>query len=586
MTDMLIKGGKVLDGDGGPARNVDIRVADSIISEVAADLTPNTDETVFDATGLLVTPGFVDVHTHYDGQATWDEQLAPSCWHGVTTVVMGNCGVGFAPVHPNEHQRLIDLMEGVEDIPGTALHEGMSWGWESFPQYLDKLDSRKWMLDIGTHVPHSAVRHYVMGERAASGDATSEEIAQMCTIVREGVEAGALGFSASRMLAHRDNTGGVVPGTYTEEAEFEAIALEMGKLDTGVFELIPRGMDGEVSEVAHAEIELISNIATRSGRPVVFGVNQTHTELNRWKMLLDHAADLQAKGIPIYPQVGARPAGIVFGLQSFQHTFSTRPSYLAILDLPLADRVAEMRKPEVRARILSEPNGTYRHPMAQMLHEDFTHMYPIDETLDLEPFADSTVAARAAKLGITAEEYCYDHLLGNGGRNLLQYPITNYYNFSLDDVHDMLTHPSSHFGLGDGGAHCGVACDAGTPTMMLSFWARDRKRGPKIDIERAVRMITRDTAELYGLHDRGRIAPGYRADINVIDEDRLQLLLPEIVFDLPTGARRLMQRAQGYVATFVAGEQTIDHDSATGALPGRLIRGPQTAQTVKIGEMA
>lgn len=580
MSDLLIKGGTVLDGDGGPARMADIRVTRGVIAEVGTDLALHANEKLVDATGLLVTPGFVDVHTHYDGQATWDEQLAPSCWHGVTTVVIGNCGVGFAPVRPNEHQRLIDLMEGVEDIPGSALSEGISWGWESFPQYLDTLDTRRWMVDVGTHVPHSAVRHYVMGDRAATGNATDDEMLQICQIVREGVEAGALGVSVSRLLAHRDNTGGVVPGTYTEEAEFEAIADEMAKLGKGVFELIPRGMDGEVSDAAHKEIDWIGSIAEKTGRPVVFGVMQTHTELDRWKMLLDRSAEWQAKGVPVYPQVGARPAGIVFGLQSFQHTFSTRPSYQAIVDLPLAERVAEMRKPEVRARILAEPNGTYRHPMAQMLHENFTHMFPIDETLDLEPSKENTVVAKAAALGITPEEFCYDHMLGNEGRNLIQYPITNYYNYSLQDVHDMLTHPSSHFGLGDGGAHCGVACDAGTPTMMLSFWARDRKRGPKIDIGRAVRMITRDTAELYSLNDRGRIAPGYRADLNIIDQDRLNLLLPEMVFDLPTGARRLMQRAQGYVATFVAGEQTIDHDTATGTLPGRLIRGPQTAQNV------
>ncbi len=577
MFDMLIKGGSVLDGDGGPARQADIRVASGVIVEVGPELTPLPNEKLFDATGYLVTPGFVDVHTHYDGQATWDAQLAPSCWHGVTTVVMGNCGVGFAPVRPDQHQRLIDLMEGVEDIPGTALNEGITWGWESFPEYLDKLDERQWMLDVGTHVPHSAVRHYVMGARAATEDATDDEIAQMCAIVREGVEQGALGVSASRMLAHRDNTGGVVPGTHTQEAEFEAILGVLGKLGRGVFEVIPRGMDGEVSEVAHAEIDWIGNIAAKSGRPVIFGVNQTHTELDRWKMLLDHAADLQAKGIPIHPQVGARPAGIVFGLQSFQHTFSTRPSYLAIVDMPLAQRVAEMRKPKVRARILSEANGQYRHPMAQMLHEDFTHMYPVQPPIELEPTQENTVVARAAAIGMTPEEFCYDHMLGNDGRNLLQYPITNYYNFSLDDVHDMLLHPSSHFGLGDGGAHCGVACDAGTPTMMLSFWARDRTRGPRIDLGLAVRMITRDTAELYSLHDRGRIAPGYRADINVIDHARLQLLLPEIVFDLPTGARRLMQRAQGYVATYVAGVRTIANDEATGALPGRLIRGTRPA---------
>ena len=396
MVDLLIKGGTVLDGDGGPARLADIRVAHGVIVEVAPDMCPRDGEQLFDASGLLVTPGFVDVHTHYDGQATWDEQLAPSCWHGVTTVVMGNCGVGFAPVRPKEHQRLIDLMEGVEDIPGSALSEGITWGWESFPQYLDKLDGKRWMVDVGTHVPHSAVRHYVMGERAATGNATDDEITQIRQIVREGVQAGALGVSVSRLLAHRDNTGGVVPGTYTEEAEFEAMAEELAKLGTGVFEVIPRGMDGEVSDVAHAEIDWIASIAERTGRPVVFGVMQTHTELDRWKMLLDRSAEWQAKGVPVYPQVGARPAGIVFGLQSFQHTFSTRPSYQAIAHLPLAERVAEMRKPEIRTAILAEPNGKYRHPMAQMLHENFTHMFPIDQTLDLEPTKENTVVARAA----------------------------------------------------------------------------------------------------------------------------------------------------------------------------------------------
>ena len=581
MTSTLIRGGTLADGDGGAPRRADVRFADGVITEVAASLAPLPNEKVVDATGLLVTPGFVDVHTHYDGQATWDADLTPSCWHGITTIVMGNCGVGFAPVHPGQEQKLIELMEGVEDIPGTALHEGMTWGWESFPEYLDKLDQRQWTMDVGTHVPHAAVRAYVMGERAYTGDANAEELAQICEIVREGVVAGALGVSTTRMIAHRTSKGQIVPGTFAEEVEMAALANTLRDLGQGVFEVVPRGMDGEISEVAHAEIKWMGEVAKNSGRPLVFSLVQTLTEPDQWRVLADYSAELRAQGVKIHPQVGPRPVGIIFGLQSVQTPFSSRPSYKALEHLPLAERVAEMKKPEVRARILAEPNGQYRHPAAQELHEDFAHMFKVKAPIEWEPNQSETVAGFAAQAGVSAEEYCYDYLLEDGGRSMLLYPVTNYVRFNLKDVYDQLSHPATMFGLGDGGAHCGVACDAGNQTVLLSYWTRDRTRGPQIELAKAVRMITRDTAEIYGLLDRGRIAPGYRADINLIDFDKLNVEPAEMIYDLPAGAKRIVQRARGYVATFVNGVQTIANDQITGAHPGRLIRGPQNPQNLK-----
>jgi N-acyl-D-aspartate/D-glutamate deacylase len=578
MAATLIRGGTVADGDGGEVRRADVRFEAGMITEVGPDLRPASDEAVVDAGGLLVTPGFVDVHTHYDGQATWDEQLAPSCWHGVTSIVMGNCGVGFAPVRPGQQQKLIELMEGVEDIPGTALAEGMTWGWESFGEYLDALDRRRWAMDVGAQVPHAAVRAYVMGERANEAHATAAEVDQMRRIVRDGVAAGALGVSTTRMLAHRTSRGEIVPGTFAEEDEMAALAGALQELGTGVFEVVPRGMDGEVSAEAHAEMDWMGQVARRTGRPLIFSVVQTHTETDRWRLLLDQAGALQAQGVPIHPQVGARPTGIVFGLESLQTPFSTRPSYQALAGLPFAERLKAMRRPEVRAAILAEPNGRYRHPASQMLHEDFGNMYPVAAPIEWEPSAEDTIAALARRAGVSPQACCYDYLLQGEGRNLILYPYTNFMNHTLDDVHAMLTHPASMFGLGDGGAHCGVACDAGSQTLMLSFWTRDRTKGPRLDLGQAVRLMSRDTAEIYGLRDRGRLALGYRADLNLIAYDDLDLTLPEIVNDLPTGAKRLMQRARGYVATYVAGVRTIDHDQATGARPGRLIRGARQAK--------
>ncbi len=585
--DLWIRNGLIVDGTGTPAYLGDLLIEGGHIAAIShgplehdpavAGITglaarARAAETI-DASGLLVTPGFVDVHTHYDGQATWDEMLAPSCWHGVTTIVMGNCGVGFAPVVPGREQVLIEQMEGVEDIPGTALAEGIEWRWESFPEYLDALGKRRFMLDVGTQVPHAAVRAYVMGERAGEVEPTDVELARIREIVREGIRAGALGVSTSRILAHRTSRGIEVPGTFAGERELEAMARVLGELGTGVFEVVPRGMDGEVSPTSHAEIDWMGRLAKSIGRPVTFSLVQTHTEIDRFQLLLDRSQQLRAEDVPIYPQVANRATGILIGLQSDEHTFSTRKSYRALAHLPLPERIARLRDPAVKARILAEPILPYGHPQSAMVHQGFENLFILGDRFDMEPSVEDTIAVRAKRLGREPAELVYELFLESEGRTFLLFPFTNYFRGSLDDVHAMLTHPSSVWGLGDGGAHCGVACDAGGPTLMLTHWVRDRTRGPRIPLEDAVRMITSEPAALYGLGDRGRLAPGLRADVNVIDHAKLEIELPEMIFDLPAGGRRIMQRARGYHRTIVAGEITIRDDAATDARPGRLIRG-------------
>ncbi len=576
MAGILIKHGLIADGNGGEPYHADVRIDGAVISDVGADLAARDGDRIVDATGLLVTPGFVDLHTHYDGQITWDSELAPTCWHGVTTIVVGNCGVGFAPVRPGEQDRLIELMEGVEDIPGTALHEGMTWGWESFGDYLDLLEKRSWTLDVGTQVPHAAVRAYVMGEDAATQPADARQIAAMRAIVADGLKAGALGVSTTRMLAHRSVKQEVVPGTFAAEDELGALADALAEHGSGVFEVVPRGMDGEVSEEAHAEFDWMERAAQRSGRPVLFSLVQTHTEPDRWKLFLDRSAQAQARGVAIHPVVSCRPTGVVFGLQSRFTPFSTRAAYQALEHLPHDERVAEMMRPKVRAAILAEPNGRYRSEALQYQHEHFGNMFKLCEPFEWEPDGSQTMTALAADAGVDIEAYVYDYMLENGGRNLILFPYTNYCDLTMDTVHDMLSHPASIFGLSDGGAHCGIACDAGNNTLALTFWTRDRAKGERLPLGPMVRSMTRDTAETYGLKDRGRIAPGYRADINLIDYENLAMALPEMAWDLPTGARRVVQRARGYVATFVAGVQTVDRDELTGALPGRLLRGARS----------
>jgi len=579
MHDLVIRDANLVDGTGALPRSADVAVDDALITEVAAPrgLGTTAARRTIDAAGRLVTPGFVDVHTHYDGQATWDAQLGPSCWHGVTTLVMGNCGVGFAPVRPGGEQELIELMEGVEDIPGTALWEGIDWQWESFPEYLDALERKPRMVDIGTQVPHAAMRAYVMGDRATSGIATPDDLAAMAAITRESIVAGALGVSTTRMLAHHTSRGDAVPGTFADEPELMALAAVLRELGRGVFEVVPRGMDGEVSDAAHAELELMGRLARACGTRLTFSLVQTHTELERWRSILNRSGELRAEGVAIYPQVANRATGILFSLQSNNNPFSTRPTYRELVSLPLAERVVRLRDPEVRARILAEPNGDYGHPLAGVVYENFDNMYPVQMPIEWEPTGDDTIAAIAAREGRPAQEVVYDFLTEGDGRNMVTFPFTNYFGQNLDDVYAMLEHPTTVWGLGDGGAHCGAAVDASGTTLMLTHWVRDRTRGPRLALPTAVKLMTSEPADLYGLRDRGRIAEGYRADLNVIDHDRLRVEQPEMIFDLPAGGRRLMQRARGYAATVVAGAVTIEDDTATGELPGRLVRGEQPA---------
>jgi len=574
---LVIRGGTVVDGTGAAPRTADVAVEDGVITEVGRVGAAAGSESI-DADGLLVTPGVVDVHTHYDGQVTWDPLLSPSSWHGVTTVVMGNCGVGFAPVRPGREDWLIQLMEGVEDIPGSALAEGITWGWESFPEYLDVLESLSRVVDFGTQVPHGAVRAYVMGDKGAKNEpATAEDIAAMAEIVKEGVAAGALGFSTSRTILHRAVDGEPVPGTYAAEEELFGIGRVLGELGRGVFELAPAGVMGEDLAAPEREVSWMRRLSAAIGRPVSFALVQHNLAPDQWRDVLKLTADANADGAQLRPQVSGRPLNMLVGWQTF-HPFMDRPTYLRLAELPLPARVAELRKPEVRAAILGEAPAE-ANPLRDVVMTGLGRIYPMGDPPDYEPPAESSVAARAEREGRPAEEVLYDLMMEHDGRQLLMMALLGYSRGNLDDMWEMLTDPWSAVGLADGGAHCGVICDASNPTFMLTHWVRDRSRGERLPLELAVKKITSDTASMYGLGDRGVLAPGYKADLNLIDFDNLQLELPELVFDLPGNARRLVQRARGYVATIVSGEATFRDGEPTGARPGRLVRGARAGVT-------
>ena len=575
MHDLIIRGGTLVDGTGAPARIADVAIDNSLITEVGEVKGEARRE--IDAKGLLVTPGFVDIHTHYDGQVTWDEYLSPSCWHGVTTVVMGNCGVGFAPARPDRHDWLITLMEGVEDIPGSALAEGIKWNWETFPEYLDSLERQSRVLDVATQVPHGSVRAYVMGERGARNEpATHEDIEEMARIVREGIEAGALGFSTSRTMLHLSKDGEPVPGTFANEAELIGIGRALGDAGHGVFEI--------ASDMTPAEEEFhwMKALSAETGLPVTYALLQSPVDADKWRSMLHLTEEARRQGANITAQIACRPTGMVLGWQSTIHPFVGRATYDEIARLPFAERLAKLRDPEVRARILADkpkPMGT----LGMIMTQGFDRMFRLenDGNLDYEPAADASVAALAARTGRDPAEIVYDMLMEKDGRGYIYLPLLNYARFNFDHIHEMLQHPATVLSLSDGGAHCGVICDASFPTYMLTHWVRDRARGPRLPLEQVVRMQTHDTAHLYGLNDRGVIAPGMKADVNVIDFERLRILAPEMVFDLPAEGRRMIQRSEGYRATIVSGTVTFENGEATGALPGKLVRGLQRAPAAR-----
>ncbi|HET6963514.1 MAG TPA: amidohydrolase family protein [Acidimicrobiales bacterium] len=571
MHDLILRGGTLVDGTGAPPRRADVAVDGDRISAVG-DLGGVAARREVDAEGLLVTPGFVDMHTHYDGQATWDPLLSPSCWHGVTTVVMGNCGVGFAPVRPGREEWLIQLMEGVEDIPGTALAEGIAWAWESFPEYLDALERTPRAVDVGAQVPHGAVRAYVMGERGARNEpATASDIEAMARIVQEGLEAGALGFSTSRTVVHRAVDGEPVPGTFAAEDELFGIGRALRSTGRGVFEVAPAGVMGEDLLAPEKEVAWMRRLSAEIGRPVTFALAQHNQAPEQWRDLLRLAEEATAEGAALRAQVMGRPTNLLVGWQTTTHPFRSRPTYRAIANLPLEERMVRLRDPEVKAAILAERGPD--NPMARIVSAGLDRIFPMGEPPDYEPGPDRSVAAIAAAQRRPGEEVLYDLMMAHDGKELLMLALLGYSDGNLDAMREMLLHPNAALGLSDGGAHCGAICDASMPTFMLTHWARDRRRGATLDLGLVVRKMTLETARTYGLTDRGVVAPGAKADLNLIDFDNLALRLPKLVFDLPGGARRLVQEAVGYRATFVSGVQTMADGEDTGARPGRLVRG-------------
>jgi N-acyl-D-aspartate/D-glutamate deacylase len=572
MHDLIITGGTVVDGTGAPPRPADVAVDEGRITEVGR--VEGGGSRTIDADGLLVTPGWVDVHTHYDGQATWDPELAPSSWHGVTTLVMGNCGVGFAPAAPDRHEWLIGLMEGVEDIPGTALAEGMQWEWETFPEYLDALERRRWTVDVGAQVPHGAVRAYVMGERGARNEeATAEDIEAMRAIVVDALRAGALGFSTSRTLGHRAVDGELVPGTHAGEDELFGIGAALADVGRGVFELAPLGSAGEMMDDAFAEVDWMRRLSAAIGRPVSYVLLQVDDDPDLWRKQL--AASLEAcdEGALLFPQIAGRPTGLLTGHHATLCLFSDIPAYreLRARNLSVDELAVALQDPELRRRITS---WTPSSPAAaEAMEKAYHRTFVLGDPPDYEPGPERSLAGLAAARGMTPLEVAYDEMAAHGGQGLLYLPILNYATGDLDHVHEMLLHPRGLLGLADGGAHTGTICDASMPTFMLTHWTRDRSRGSTLPIEYVVKKQTHDTARLYGLSDRGTLEPGALGDLNLIDYEALSLQRPYVAHDLPAGGRRLLQRAEGYRATIKKGTVTFEDGEPTGEHPGRLVRG-------------
>ncbi|MGJ5044230.1 MULTISPECIES: N-acyl-D-amino-acid deacylase family protein [unclassified Bradyrhizobium] len=562
--DLVIRGGTIADGSGGELYEADVAIADGCIVEVGKVNASGREE--IDARGKLVTPGFVDVHTHYDGQVTWSHDISPSSQNGVTTAIMGNCGVGFAPCRPADHQRLIQLMEGVEDIPEPVLEAGIPWEWESFPDYMEWLGKREFDLDIGAQLPHAALRVFVMGERGARRDpATADDNRAMAALARDAVKAGALGFSTSRTLNHRTSTGDYTPTLKAGEDELTTIAQAMHGAGRSVLQFVL-----DISTI-HEDLPMMLRIADTTKCPISFSVTQNDRAPQRWRQTLAEINAAAARGLSVTAQIAARPVGLLLGLELSRNPLQTHPSYQAIAHLPLDERVARMRDPALRAAILGEQASATDDPL--FFKPNYDKMYLLGDPPDYEQPPARSLGAQARARGCRPEELAYDAMLTDGGRGMLYVPFLNYSDGNLDATYEMLRDPRSVPGLSDGGAHCGIICDASFPTYLLTHWTRDRRRGDKLSIPFVVAAQSRKTALSVGLDDRGLLAPGYKADVNVIDYDRLHLHPPKVHYDLPVGGRRLMQEVDGYEATIVSGVVTRRHSEATGARPGRLVRG-------------
>jgi N-acyl-D-aspartate/D-glutamate deacylase len=564
--DLVIRGGNIADGSGGALFEADVAIKDGRITEVGKVSAKGKEE--IDAKGKLVSPGFVDVHTHYDGQVTWSHDITPSSQNGVTTAIMGNCGVGFAPCRPDDHVRLIQLMEGVEDIPEPVLSAGIPWAWESFPDYMEWLSKRRFDIDIGAQLPHASLRVYVMGERGARRDpSTPEDNAAMAALAREAVRAGALGFSTSRTLNHRTSTGDFTPTLKAGEDELTAIAGAMHGVGRSVLQFV---LDLSTLD---EDLPMMLRVAENTKCPISFSITQNDKAPRRWRQTLDSINEAARRGLSITAQIAARPVGLLLGLELSRNPFQTHPSYREIAKLPLAERVARLRQPELRAAILSENATATDDPL--FFRQNYDKMYLLGDPPDYEQPPEMTLGAQARRQGRKPEELAYDAMLTDEGRGMLYVPFLNYADGNLDATREMLCDPRSVPGLSDGGAHCGIICDASFPTYLLTHWTRDRSRGEKLSIPFVVAAQSRKTALSVGLTDRGLLAPGYKADVNVIDYDRLHLHPPKVHYDLPVGGRRLLQQVDGYDATIVSGVVTQRGGTSTGAHPGQLIRGAQ-----------
>ena len=572
-TRTVIRNAYLVDGSGSPAMHADIAFEGDFITEVAAPKslpTPSTSR-VIDADGRLVTPGWVDIHTHYDAQATWDPWLTPSSWHGVTSVVMGNCGVGFAPASSDRHDWLIALMEGVEDIPGTAMTEGITWEWTSFEEYLTALESRPHVIDFAAQIAHGPLRGYVMGDRGALNEtATDDDIAEMSKLVENALRAGALGFSTSRTPLHRSKDGELVPGTTANEHELLGIADAMKRVGHGVFQFAP-----EHAKVPVEEWSWMRKLAQTTGATVSVNLSQPNDGPEIWRNVLSLLTEAQNDGVPIVAQVAGRTIGVLMCLEGSAHPLLFHPAYNEVAHLPLAERCKALQDPQLRERIINEmPNdgGLFQ----KVILDNASHMFPVmTANIDYEPLPSASATAIAKSANKQVMEVLLDQLVANDGHGLIYMPFFNYAYGDLSFNYEAQQHPGTRMGLSDAGAHCGAICDGGTPTFMLTHWVRDRTRGQKLPLELIVHRQTQQTAALYGLNDRGVIAPGKRADINIIDFEKLNFTMPYMAYDLPAQGRRLVQQAIGYNATFVAGTQIVDSDQFTGALPGNLVRGPR-----------